>query len=87
MAFLSSSAAQPNLAASSSSGTLLASVSGSKLRQTQGASKPVAVLDLPALQAGSRVLQEQLVKDSQVIPDLGDMIGECASRICIAHIG
>ncbi|KAL1952061.1 hypothetical protein VTO73DRAFT_1210 [Trametes versicolor] len=74
MAFLSSTADQRNFAASSSSGPLLASVSGSKLRQAQGASKPVVVLDLPALQAGSRVLQEQLVKDSQIIPDLGDMI-------------
>ncbi|KAI0639300.1 nucleoporin [Trametes polyzona] len=74
MAFLSSVAGQPNLASSSSSGPLLASVSGSKLRQAQTASKPVPVLDLPALQAASRVLHEQLVKDSQIIPDLGDMI-------------
>ena len=49
-------------------------VRGGKLRQTQAASKPAPVLDLPALQAASRVLQEQLVKDSQVVPDLGDMI-------------
>ncbi|KAH9857879.1 nucleoporin [Lenzites betulinus] len=74
MAFRSSMAAQPNLASSSTSGPLFASGGGSKLRQTQVATKPVPVLDLPALQAASRVLHEQLVKDSQIIPDLGDMI-------------
>ncbi|OSD03533.1 nucleoporin [Trametes coccinea BRFM310] len=79
MALLSSMAAQPNLASSSSSGPLLASVNGSKLRQTQAASKPAPVLDLPALQAASRVLQDQLVKDSQVIPDLGEMISAAPS--------
>ncbi|KAI0374276.1 nucleoporin [Pilatotrama ljubarskyi] len=67
-------ASQPHLASSSSSGPLLASANASKLRQTQAASKPAPVVDLPALQAASRVLQEQLVKDSQIIPDLGDMI-------------
>ncbi|KAI0824272.1 nucleoporin [Trametes gibbosa] len=69
-------AAQPNLAASSSSsGPLFASVGGSRLRQTQAAAtKPIPVLDLPALQAASQLLQEQLVKDSQIIPDLGDLI-------------
>ncbi|KAI0662717.1 nucleoporin [Cubamyces menziesii] len=74
MAFLSSMAAQPNLASSSSAGPLLGSVNGSKLRQTQAASKPAPVLDLPALQAASQVLQEQLVKDSQIVPDLGELI-------------
>jgi nuclear pore complex protein Nup155 len=31
-------------------------------------------VDLPALQNASRVLQDQLVKDSQIIPDLGDTL-------------
>ncbi|KAI0670007.1 nucleoporin [Trametes maxima] len=79
MAFLSSMAAQPNLASSSSTGPFLASGNGSKLRQAQAASKPAPVLDLPALQAASRVLQEQLVKDSQIVPDLNDMICESGS--------
>ena len=85
MAFLSSMAAQPNLASSSSAGPLLGSVNGSKLRQTQAASKPAPVLDLPALQAASQVLQEQLVKDSQIVPDLGELICECASRENVVH--
>ncbi|RPD63049.1 nucleoporin [Lentinus tigrinus ALCF2SS1-6] len=74
MAFRTSIAAQQNFASTSTSGPLIASVNGGKLRQTQAASKPAPVLDLPALQAASRVLQEQLVKDSQIVPDLGDMI-------------
>ncbi|KAL1748480.1 Non-repetitive/WGA-negative nucleoporin C-terminal-domain-containing protein [Schizophyllum fasciatum] len=39
-----------------------------------GTSPKVAGVDLPALQGASRVLQEQLVKDSQAIPDLGDTL-------------
>ena len=31
-------------------------------------------LDLPALQTASRVLQEQYVKDAQIVPELGDML-------------
>ena len=79
MAFRSSIATQQNFASSSTSGPLIASVNGGKLRQAQAASKPAPVLDLTALQAASRVLQEQLVKDSQIVPDLGDMICECLS--------
>ena len=37
------------------------------------APKP-ATLDLPALQAASRVLQDQFVKDAQIIPDLGELL-------------
>ena len=33
-----------------------------------------AQVDLSSLQSASRVLQEQLVKDSQAIPDLGDTL-------------
>jgi hypothetical protein len=33
-----------------------------------------APVDLPALQSASRVLQDQFVKDAQIIPDLGDML-------------
>ena len=76
MAFRSTYAVPQNYASTSNSGPLTASVNGSKFRQAQVASKPAPVLDLPALQAASRVLQDQLVKDSQVIPDLGDMICE-----------
>ena len=78
MAFRSSLALQQNRASTSSPGPLITSVNGSKFRQAQAASKPAPVLDLPALQAASRVLQDQLVKDSQAVPDLGDMI--CASH-------
>lgn len=74
MAFRSSLAIQQNLASTSAPGPLVASVNGSKFRQAQAASKPAPVLDLPALQAASRILQDQLVKDSQAVPDLGDMI-------------
>lgn len=77
MAFRSSLAAPQGFASTSAAGPLLASVNGSKFKQTQVASKPAPVLDLPALQAASRVLQEQLVKDSQAVPDLGDMICMC----------
>ncbi|KAI0757109.1 nucleoporin [Daedaleopsis nitida] len=74
MAFRSSLTIQQNLASTSAPGPLVASVNGSKFRQAQAASKPAPVLDLPALQAASRILQDQLVKDSQAVPDLGDMI-------------
>ncbi|KAI5123612.1 hypothetical protein M0805_003428 [Coniferiporia weirii] len=33
-----------------------------------------STLDLPALQNASRLIQDQLIKDAQVIPDLGDML-------------
>ncbi|KAH9950428.1 nucleoporin [Amylocystis lapponica] len=45
-----------------------------KSRQLHPASKPVPALNLPALQSASRVLQDQLAKDAQIIPDLGDML-------------
>lgn len=43
-------------------------------RHSQSMSKPPPVLDLPALQAASRVLHEQIAKDAQIVPDLGDML-------------
>lgn len=44
------------------------------IRQPQSTSKPAPVVDLPALQNASRVLQDQFLKDSQIIPDLGDTL-------------
>ena len=35
--------------------------------------QPPPVVDLDVLQAASRVLQEQLLKDAQIIPDHGEM--------------
>ena len=35
--------------------------------------QPPPVVDLELLQAGSMVLQEQLLKDTQIIPDHGEM--------------
>lgn len=35
--------------------------------------QPSPVVDLDVLQAASRVLQEQLLKDAQIIPDHGEM--------------
>lgn len=33
-----------------------------------------AALDLPNLQGASRVVQEVLVKDAQIVPDLGELL-------------
>ncbi|EJD04002.1 nucleoporin [Fomitiporia mediterranea MF3/22] len=35
---------------------------------------PRPSLDLPALQEASRLIQEQFIKDAQIVPDLGDML-------------
>lgn len=35
---------------------------------------PRPSLDLPALQEAGRLVQDQLIKDAQIIPDLGDML-------------
>ena len=40
--------------------------------------QPPPVVDLDVLQAASRVLQEQLHKDTQIIPDHGDMFAYSA---------
>jgi len=48
------------------------STNGISARQVLPA-KPTPV-DLPALQSASRVLQDQFVKDAQIIPDLGDTL-------------
>ena len=40
--------------------------------------QPPPVVDLDVLQAASRVLQEQLLKDTQIIPDHGEMFAYSA---------
>ncbi|KAH7913029.1 nucleoporin [Hygrophoropsis aurantiaca] len=47
---------------------------GLSLRPSQLQPKPTPALDLPGLQAASRVLQDQFVKDAQIIPDIGEML-------------
>jgi hypothetical protein len=47
-------------------------------RQSQQPPRPAPVVDLDVLQNASRVLQDQFVKDSQIIPDLGDTLNICA---------
>ena len=41
-------------------------------RQIQAVTKPI--VDLAALQSASRVLQDQFIKDAQVIPDLTETL-------------
>lgn len=36
--------------------------------------RPTPAVDMPSLQSASRVLEEQLVKDAQAVPELGDML-------------
>ncbi|KIJ68529.1 hypothetical protein HYDPIDRAFT_82110 [Hydnomerulius pinastri MD-312] len=50
------------------------SANGSAFRPNQIQSRPTQVVDLPGLQSASRVLHDQLVKDSQIIPDIGEML-------------
>lgn len=45
-----------------------------KSAQLQHAAKPIPAVDLPALQSAGRVLHDQLVKDAQAVPELGDML-------------
>jgi len=52
----------------------LTSTNGLNSRHLLSASKPTPVVDLPALQSASRVLQDQFIKDAQVIPDLVDTL-------------
>jgi len=40
----------------------------------QLASKPANIVDLTTLQNASHVLHDQFLKDSQIIPDLGDTL-------------
>jgi nuclear pore complex protein Nup155 len=42
--------------------------------QLQHAVKPASVVDLPALEGAGRVIHEQLVKDAQSVPELGDVL-------------
>ncbi|KZT06007.1 nucleoporin [Laetiporus sulphureus 93-53] len=60
------------LAASSSNPNRQSAIGGD--RQSPSASKPVPVLNLPALQNASRVLLDQLNKDAQLVPDLSDLL-------------
>ena len=71
MAFASSSTSRP-LGGFQSKMDATAWNAGSSQRAPV-APKP-ATLDLPALQAASRVLQDQFVKDAQIIPDLGELL-------------
>ncbi|KAI0963698.1 hypothetical protein AcW1_000705 [Taiwanofungus camphoratus] len=61
-----------NFVASSSTG--LHKYMNGKSQQMLSTAKTVPVLELPALQSASRVLQDQINKDAQAIPDLGDML-------------
>lgn len=45
-----------------------------KTGQLQPAPGPAPPLDLPGLQAASKVLQDQFVKDASAVPDLGDTL-------------
>jgi len=53
-------------------------------RQLPQPPRPVPVVDLDVLQNASRVLQDQFVKDSQIIPDLGDTLNICTIIIACA---
>ncbi|KAF8846309.1 nucleoporin [Paxillus ammoniavirescens] len=44
------------------------------LRTNHLQSRPSPAVDLPGLQTASRVLHDQFVKDSQIIPDIGEML-------------
>ena len=41
------------------------------------------VVDLSALQSASRVLLEQLAKDAQIIPDIGETLTTRMSYFCL----
>ncbi|KAH9937039.1 Non-repetitive/WGA-negative nucleoporin C-terminal-domain-containing protein [Fomitopsis serialis] len=56
------------------SSSMLGASTSTRGRQLQVAPKPVPALDLPALQNASRVLQDQLLKDTQTLPDLNDLL-------------
>lgn len=45
-----------------------------------------AAPDLPALQAASHLIHEQLTKDAQTIPDLGDMLTIRRLRLLAIHL-
>lgn len=62
----------PSHFAQSSNG--LVRSTSARLGQSQAVPKPAPSLDLAALQGASRVLEDQLVKDAQAVPELGDML-------------
>ena len=45
--------------------------------QPQHAAKLIPTVDLAALESAGRVLHDQLVKDAQTVPELGDMLSIC----------
>jgi hypothetical protein len=55
------------------------SLAGALVLKPQSVSEPAPVLDLPALQTASTILQDKLNKDASAVPDLGEMltIREC----------
>ena len=59
------------------------STNGLNSRQLLLASKPAPVVDLPALQSASRLLQDQFMKDAQVIPDLAETLTTRMSALCL----
>lgn len=76
-----------NFVASSSTG--LHKYMNGKSQQMLSTAKTVPVLELPALQSASRVLQDQINKDAQAIPDLGDMLTirmSASALVCCVRI-
>jgi nuclear pore complex protein Nup155 len=47
--------------------------------------KPIPV-DLPSLQNASRILYDQFTKDAQIIPDLGETLTACTSKLIIWYM-
>ncbi|KAF9462165.1 nucleoporin [Collybia nuda] len=56
---------------------------GSTNPHPQGPRSPP--VDLPALQNASRVIQDQLVKDSQIIPELGDTLTTSGGQVSASY--
>ena len=61
----------------------LARTNSINTRQIQATAKPAPVVDLLALQTASQVLQEQLIKDAQIIPDLAETL---TTRRCFLYL-
>ena len=71
---LSAMATVPSTSALAPSTSTAWKASNPKNAQVQHALKPAPTVDLPALQGAGRVIHEQLVKDAQAVPELGDML-------------
>jgi nuclear pore complex protein Nup155 len=63
--------------------TPLAQASTSSNFTRQPPSAKSDVVDIPALQSASRVLLEQLAKDAQIIPDIGETLTTRMSYFCL----